>query len=267
MKSNSLDASDRDGVVNIRPWPVKGFYLPDAIDSFSVGGETFLITANEGDTRDWDGYSEEERVKDLTLDPTVFPLRATLRRDENIGRLKVTSSRGDTDGDGDFDELYSFGGRSFSIWDESGALVFDSGDAIEQIIAADPVFGHIFNAGHTNITRDDRSDDKGPEPEAVAVHKIGPAHYAFIGLERIGGVMVFDVSEPAAPRFITYVNNRDPATKPALGAGGDCGPEGLLVIDDSASPIGVPLLVVTNEVSSTVTLYRIDRISPGHALP
>jgi hypothetical protein len=97
------------------------------------------------------------------------------------------------------------------------------------------------------------------------VHKIGPAHYAFVGLERVGGFLVFDVSEPAAPRFITYMNNRDPAVPPALGLGGDCGPEGLLVIDDSASPVGAPLLVVTNEVSSTVTLYRIDRISPGQA--
>jgi hypothetical protein len=263
MKSNSLDASDRDGAVNIRPWPVKGFYLPDAIDAFTIGGRTYLITANEGDTRDWDGYSEEERVKDLDLDPEVFPLHAVLRRDQNIGRLKVTSSRGDIDGDGDFDELYSFGGRSFSIWDDTGAPVFDSGDLIEQTIAAHSEFKAIFNASHANITRDDRSDDKGPEPESVAVHKIGPAHYAFIGLERIGGFLVFDVSEPAAPRFITYMNNRDPNTAPSLGVGGDCGPEGLVVIDGSVSPVGAPLLVVTNEVSSTVTLYRIDRLLPG----
>ncbi|MBE2214183.1 MAG: esterase-like activity of phytase family protein [Opitutaceae bacterium] len=267
MQTNSLDASDREisssqGAINIRPWPVKGMYLPDAIASFEVCGRRYLITANEGDSRDYDGYSEEERVKDVVLDPIAFPLGATVRKDANLGRLKITSSRGDTDGDGDFDELYSFGGRSFSIWDGSGALVYDSGDALEQIIAADPVFGPVFNAGHTNNTRDDRSDDKGPEPEAVVVGRVGHATYAFVGLERIGGFMVFDVGGPTAPRFVAYVNHRDPAVKPALGVGGDFGPEGLLFIGQDESPVRVPLLVVSNEVSSTVTLYRLN---PGCA--
>lgn len=260
MQSNSLDASDKDGVVNIRPWPVKGMYLPDTIDSFEICGKHYLVTANEGDSRDYAGYSEEARVKDLTLDATVFPLAATLKKDGNLGRLKVTTSRGFNlvDGKKVFNELYSFGARSFSIWDETGALVFDSGDLIEQIIAADPVFGPIFNAGHTNITRDDRSDDKGPEPEAVVVGRIGRSTYLFVGLERVGGFMTFDISEPESPRFIQYVNNRDPSVKPALGIGGDVGPEGLRFIEACDSPTRKPLVVVTNEVSSTVTLYQID---------
>lgn len=259
MQSNSLDASDKDNVINIRPWPVKGMYLPDTIDSFKVGKRTYLITANEGDSRDYAGYSEEARVKDLTLDPVAFPLWATLRKDGNLGRLKVTKSRGKTV-DNKYSELYSFGGRSFSIWNDAGEQVFDSGDLIEQIIAADPVYGAIFNAGHTNITRDDRSDDKGPEPEALAVGEINGSVYAFLGLERIGGFMTFDITDPTSPRFLGYINNRDPNTTPSLGVGGDVGPEGLLFIEARHSPTRKPMLAISNEVSSTVTLYNIDLV-------
>ncbi|MBC8041207.1 MAG: esterase-like activity of phytase family protein, partial [Opitutaceae bacterium] len=257
MQSNSLDASDRDNVINIRPWPVKGMYLPDTISSFKVRNRTYLITANEGDSRDYAGFSEETRVKDITLDPVAFPLWATLRRDSNLGRLKITKTLGKTL-DNKYSELYSFGGRSFTIWNDAGVQVFDSGDLIEQIIAADPVYGAIFNAGHTNITRDDRSDDKGPEPEALAVGTINGSVYAFIGLERVGGFVTFDVTDPAAPRFLGYMNNRNPAITPALGVGGDVGPEGLLFIEAKASPTRKPMLAITNEVSSTVTLYNID---------
>lgn len=258
MQSNSLDASDKDNVINIRPWPVKGMYLPDTIDSFKVRNRTYLITANEGDSRDYDGYAEEARVKDVTLDPAVFPLWATLRKDGNLGRLKITTSRGSTDGV--FSELYSFGARSFSIWDDAGNQVFDSGDLVEQIVAADPEFGAIFNAGHTNITRDDRSDDKGPEPEALVVGEIGGSTYAFVGLERVSGFLTFDITDPSSPRFISYTNNRDPETTPALGVGGDVGPEGLLFIPANKSPSRKPMLAITNEVSSTVTLYNIDLV-------
>jgi hypothetical protein len=262
MQSNSLDASDKDNVINIRPWPVKGMYLPDTIGSFKVGKRTYLVTANEGDSRDYAGFSEESRVKDLTLDPVAFPLWATLRKDSNLGRLKVTKTLG-KNSDNKYSELYSFGGRSFSIWNDAGEQVFDSGDLIEQIIAADPVYGAIFNAGHTNVTRDDRSDDKGPEPEALAIGEIKGSVYAFLGLERISGFMTFDITDPTSPRFLGYINNRDPNTTPALGVGGDVGPEGLLFIEAKDSPTRKPMLAISNEVSSTVTFYNIDWIRGG----
>lgn len=251
-----LDASDRDTAINIKSWPVFGMYQPDAIARFRAGRSSYLITANEGDARDWTGFAEEARVSSLTLDPTAFPDGATLKNNANLGRLNVTKSLGDVDGDGDYDALYTLGGRSFSIWGLDGSLVFDSGSDFERTVAArNPAF---FNASNDDRAFDSRSDNKGPEPEAVAVGEVDGRTYAFIGLERQGGVMVYDVSTPRAPMFVDYVNNRDfsadPATSPAAK---DLGPEGVIFIDAKDSPTRDPLLVVANEISGTVTIYAV----------
>ncbi len=256
LPGNALDASDRDKAINIQNWPVKGFYQPDAIASYKVKGNTFLVLANEGDSRDWDGYSEEERVKDLALDPAVFP--AGLQDDKKLGRLKTTSAQGDTDGDGIFEEIYSYGARSFSIRDSSGYLVWDSGDQFERITAGiNPTF---FNSNHNENKFDSRSDDKGPEPEGVAVGKVFGSTYAFVGLERVGGLMVYDITEPTAPEFVQYVNNRDFNESPENLESGDLGPEGILFIGADKSPNGSPLVVVSNEVSGTTTVYEITKV-------
>jgi hypothetical protein len=231
-------------------------YEPDSIASFRFGKKTFLITANEGDARDWPGFSEEARVNSLALDPTLFPNAATLRRNENLGRLNVTRSLGDADGDGDFEALFTLGGRSFSIWSTDGAQVYDSGSEFEHIVAAsNPQF---FNASNEDRSFDSRSDNKGPEPEGLVIGMVGERRYAFIGLERMGGVITYDITDPYAPLFVDYTNNRDfsvdPATAPAAG---DLGPEGLLFIDAKSSPTNTPVLVVANEVSGTVTLYEL----------
>ncbi|NES24098.1 MAG: hypothetical protein F6K41_35610, partial [Symploca sp. SIO3E6] len=126
----TLDPSDRDDAINLSNFPVVGLYQPDAIASFEADGQTYYITANEGDARD-----EDERVADLTLDPVAFPNAATLQQDDQLGRLEVSTIDGDTDGDGDFDQLFTYGGRSFSIFDASGNLVFDSGNDFERITA------------------------------------------------------------------------------------------------------------------------------------
>jgi len=263
MIGQGLDASDREisssqGRINIRPRPVHGIYMPDAIASFETCGREYLISANEGDSRDYDGFAEEARVNALTLDPVAFPFGNTLKNNAQLGRLTVTRTLGDTDGDGDFDALHALGARSFTIWSTKGELVFDSGELLEQVVANDPVFKAIFNAGHTTNALDDRSDNKGPEPEAVAIGRIGARTYAFIGLERIGGFMVFDVSEPAAPVFVDYVNNRDPAAAPGLDNGSDYGLESLIFIDAKDSPVRAPLVITANDVSGTTTVFRID---------
>jgi hypothetical protein len=271
---NALDASDRDNANLIRNWPVFGMYQPDAIAAFQTGGrrgggeeiagegeffgETFLITANEGDAREYTGapgYVEEVRVGSLNLDPIAFPNATFLKRQENLGRLNVSRASGDTDGDGDTDALYAFGARSFSIWTAAGEQVYDSGDAIERIVAqSNPAF---FNASNSNNTRDDRSDNKGPEPEGVTTGEIEGRVYAFIGLERDGGIMVYDVTNPFLPQFVQYVNNRNFFAPTSAAAAGDLGPEGLLFISPEESPTGAPLLVVANEVSGTTTVYEI----------
>lgn len=256
VAGNGLDASDRDGGINITTWPVHGLYQPDSIASYSVGGKLYLVTANEGDARDYDGFSEEFRIRNLVLDPTAFPDAATLQLNENLGRLRVTSATGDTDGDGDFDQLFSYGGRSFSIWTNDGELVFDSGDQFEQITSI--IFPDDFNSTNDrNGTFDARSDDKGPEPEDVVVGKIGAKTYAFIGLERIGGIMIYDVTDPRDVQFSDYINSRDFAGDPELGTAGDLAPEGLLFIPASRSPNHKDLLVVAFEVSGTTAVFEI----------
>ncbi|MDY7022967.1 MAG: choice-of-anchor I family protein, partial [Cyanobacteriota bacterium] len=277
LPGNGLDASDRDDAINIANWPVQGMYQPDEIASFTgPDGKTYLVIANEGSGRDSDGFSEEVRVKDLDLDPDAFP--ADIQEDENLGRLTVTNTLGDSDGDGKFDELYAFGGRSFSIVDEDGNIIFDSGDDFEQITAQ--IFPENFNATNDENNFDNRSDDKGPEPEGVAIGEYLGRTYAFIGLERIGGVMVYDVTDPFSPSFVSYENSRDfsvefdtdeegdpDPTDEQLAAVGDLGPEGLLFIDPENSPNGQALLIATHEVSGTTTIYSVEQVpEPGTIL-
>lgn len=213
LPGNGLDASNRDGAINIQNWPVLGMYQPDAIATYQARGKTYIVTANEGDARDYDGFSEETRIGDLVLDPIAYPDAATLQLDENLGRLKTTTATGDTDGDGDVDQLYAYGARSFSIRTASGELVFDSGDDFEQIVASR--LPDDFNStDDENDTFDGRSDDKGPEPEYVVVGKIAGDTYAFIGLERIGGIMVYRITDPTNAVFVDYLNTRDFAGDP-----------------------------------------------------
>ncbi|RTE54219.1 alkaline phosphatase [Arenibacter aquaticus] len=241
--SNKIDASDRDDMAgNFQNWPVSGLYMPDAIAYTELNGTAYIISANEGDSRDYDGYSEEERVKDVILDPSVFPNAADLQMDENLGRLKITTANGDTDGDGDFDEIYAYGGRSFSIWSTSGDLIYDSADGIgKKTLEVNPAY---FNADEGEA--DGRSDDKGAEPESVVTLKVGNATLLFVGLERSGGVLVYDISNPNSPEYVTWLFDEV-----------DVAPEGLLAISKTDSPTGEHLLIITNEVSNTVAIYEI----------
>jgi len=255
---NEFDASNRDDAINLQSWPVFGMYQPDSIDSYRFRGETYLVTANEGDARDYDGFSEEERMGDLPLDPNVFPNAAELQQDEHLGRLNSTTTLGDIDGDGLYEELYAYGARSFSIWDSRGSLVWDSGNDFESITAN--LLPQDFNSTNDeNGSFDNRSDDKGPEPEGIVLGRYFGRTLAFVGLERIGGIMVYDITRPTAPEFVTYTNNRDfsidDATDPAAG---DLGPEGLEFVPWYRSPTWRPLLIVGNEVSGTTTVYQLD---------
>ena len=260
-----FDASDRDGAVDITTWPVLGMYQPDAIGSYQANGSTYIVSANEGDSRDWDGFSEVARVKDLG-DDGLAPLCDTLApfaADEQLGRLNITTANGLDTGAGCYSELYAFGSRSFSIWAADGSQVFDSGSDFEEITAAALPDG-AFNSSHTDVEFDSRSDDKGPEPEGLALGSIDGRSYAFIGFERVGGVIAYDITDPAAPEFVTYVNNRDfevvdpSVSADALSASGDLGPEGLAFVSAGDSPTGEPMLLVGNEVSGTTTAFGID---------
>lgn len=262
VAGQGLDASDRDSAINIQTYPIKGMYLPDTIGTFEICGVTLIATANEGDARDYAAFAEESRLgsSSYVLDPTAFPNAASLKANAVLGRLNVTRALGDTDNDGDYDEIYSFGGRSFSLWVATPAglyQVYDSGDDFEQYLASNLPL--LFNVSNDDNTRDSRSDNKGPEPEALTIGTDLGQVLSFIGLERQGGVMLYDVTYPVAPRFIEYRNDRDFTQNPTTAAALDSGPEGFAYVGRGQSPLRKPLLLVANEITGSTVCYEIKR--------
>lgn len=254
--NNKMDASNTSSAVNIRNWPVFGMYQPDAIKAFEVNGMTYIATANEGDARDYDAWSEEDRVRDLMLDTVVFPNYADLQDNDSIGRLNITTTLGDADGDGYYEEIYSYGGRGFSIWDENLNLIWDSEDEFAQTLLN--LHPADFNSNNDdNDSQKSRSDDKASEPEAIEIAEINGFMIAFIGLERMGGVMVYDVTDPSNPSFVSYFLNRDFNLPADDINAGDLGPEDIKFISADKSPNGNPMIAVANEVSGTLSLYEI----------
>jgi DNA-binding beta-propeller fold protein YncE len=272
---NELDVSDKDKTIQLKNWPVLGLYQPDTIASYTVSGKTYLVTANEGDSRDYKGFSEEYRVKELAdelnsrlalTSPLKHEIEGKLDDSRNLGRMKFTSTLGAQDckltkgapNNCTYTQLYGYGARSFSIWSgDTGEQVFDSGSDFERITAK--ALGEKgFNASNDSNKTDARSDDKGPEPEALTVGQIDGRTYAFIGLERVGGIMVYDITVPKKSQFIQYLTSRDFDAKVDTSAAGDLGPEGMAFVSKEDSPSGQALLIVGNEVSGTTSVYGIS---------
>lgn len=234
IAGNEIDVSDMDGGIAFAKWPVKGIYMPDAIAVLEKDGIPHLFTVNEGDAREYTALTEAKRVKSLSLDATVFPNAATLKQDAQMGRLNVTTTLGDTDGDGDYDQLFSFGARSFSVWNGlTGAQMFDSKNELDRRMQT---FG---------VYDDTRSDDKSVEPEGITIGKVGHKTYAFIGMERVDAIAVYDISNPLSPVFVKAL------------ATGDA-PEGVLFIPASKSPVQKSLLIVSSENDGFIKIYQPD---------
>jgi hypothetical protein len=291
---NGLDPSDRDNRgtatatcpgstrvptdVNllcdrITPWPgVRGMYQPDAIASFRSGGETLLVTANEGDARSYpqsdlpggpdegDVFTDEARVGDLTgLGYTFGAPLAGNTGSAALGRLNVARPATIPGGpaSGELTQVHSFGARSMSVWSAGGTLVADTGDELERLVfrgngswfPGDRATFNTTNDPAEATQLDNRSDNKGPEPEAVAVGRVHGTSYAFLGAERQGGIFAYDLSDPQRPAFSGYAN-----TRPA-----DLGPEGIAFVHRRDSPNGQPLLLVANELTGTL---RVLGVSP-----
>jgi hypothetical protein len=296
LHGNELDVSDRDDAIRIENWPVFGIYQPDGFDAYRWRGQTLLVTANEGDARaDFGDYEEDVRFANFgrgrPQDPPPVcvdgegnaPERIQgfldtnelgisnledLAEPANLGRLNLSRAQGlrfpdqAEDAEGQcYEALYSFGARSFSIWTTDGTQVYDSGSQFERITAE--LYPDNFNSNHRENSFETRSDDKGPEPEDVTIGRVAGRTYAFIGLERIGGVMVFDISDPRSPFFVQYLNNRDFTAEPDSSEAGDLGAEGLIFIEAGDSPTRRPMLAVANEVSGTTTLFDITTTNPG----
>ncbi|MCS6970271.1 MAG: choice-of-anchor I family protein [Planctomycetes bacterium] len=266
LPANSLDLSDEDGgtdtnsgtpTIKFVTGALRGMYMPDGLAAFTHGGQTYIVSANEGDGREYAALNDEPRLRDAVSSNLLEPSWASdpRRFDSNWGRLRISRFDGDTDGNGRIDVPHAFGARSFSVWAANGTLVWDSGDQFERFFATYlPTF---FNVSNSNNTFDNRSPAKGPEPEGVVVGEIAGRRYAFIGLERSGGVMMYDITAPEAPVFTTYFTGRLFHQTPGSDSGGDLAPEGLLFIAAEHSPTGRPLLVVGNEVSGTVAIHEI----------
>ncbi len=169
-----------------------------------------------------------------------------------MGRFRVSNLSGNTDADSDFETINAVGARSFSIFNATtGQLVSDSGDDFEMYTAAN--LPTLFNADHEDNVAKGRSRAKGPEPEGVTVAQIGTETFAFISLERVGGVMVYNVTNPNNPTFVEYKNSRSTSAY-----SGDHGPEGITYVAPQNSPTGIPYVLVANEISGTITIFEVD---------
>lgn len=252
-----LDASDMSsGISILNHFNVFGMYQPDAISFFSDASGDYILSANEGDSRDYTAYSEEVRINNINLNPITFNSPSTMQNDTVLGRLKVSTSIGNGINPFLYDSLFSFGTRSFSVWGTDGQLVWDSGDEFEQTLK-------LLHPANFNSNNDDnnsfksRSDDKGPEPEAICTGTVLGSNYAFIALERMGGIMIYNIDNPSQPVFDSYILDRDFSKAASDSAAGDLGPEFLSFIDPADSPNGAPLLIVSNEVSGTLSIYQL----------
>ncbi|MEM7151055.1 MAG: choice-of-anchor I family protein [Pseudomonadota bacterium] len=270
-----FDASDKDGGVNFKSYPgLYGMYQPDTIASFSWKGANFIVSANEGDAREYffdasdeadciakggldydakDGclaYIDESRAEDLALAANFDYLN---NDDNDIGRLKVTTVKGDKNNDGQYESLYAYGARSFTIWDSNGLVVFDSGDQIARVTAS--VHGNAFNNNEDENKGDTRSDDRGAEPEALTLGEVGDRLFAFVGLERMGTIMVFDITNPYDVKFQDYFYNR--GLEPSADISGDLAPEGMTFVPAAQSATNEALLIIGNEISGSIAVWEI----------
>ncbi len=261
LPGHEFDASNLDGV-RLANWPVYLMYQPDTIRSYRApDGNVYYVTANEGDprTEDWT-WDEAEKIGALDLDPRYFPgLDNGWQADDLLGALRVTTTRGDSNGDGLYENLYAFGGRSFTIWNQEGEVVFDSGNELEIITAN--LFGTDFNNNSAAMDPQYDSPWKGPEPEPLCLGVIEvngePRNYAFLGSEKMGGIWVYDITEPAEAEFVTYFNNRNAKIDPRDDANADLATEGMEFLPAEESPTGTPILMLGNETSGTDSIYEV----------
>jgi hypothetical protein len=227
---NAMDASDTDGKINFQSYPVKGMFMPDAIGFYEYKGDPFIITANEGDTREYSSFTENKRVNQSKLDAASFP-DSKILADHKLGRLIIDTIFGDPDKDGDIDELYSFGTRSFTVWNgNTGQKIWDSHNQLDQL---------AHQAGYYD---DSRSDDRSIEAEGIAIGRINKKTYAFIGMDKADCVAIYEITNPYLPKFKQLLQVGD-------------GPEGILFISKEYSPINKPLLVVGSENDGLIKVF------------
>jgi len=249
--TQTIDASDKDGttggkLISIND-VVKGLPMPDTITQFSRGGSTYLVTVNEGDARGDDNDIARGSTSGLidTSNSGDGDLYYTGNiSNTGIGRLQILKDMGNLDGDAGIEDPTMVGTRSFSIWNASTqARVFDSASMIEQYVADNDPTTFNMNDGLTT-KYDERSDDKGPEPEALAFGTIGGRDYVFVGAERQNGIFQFDITDFGNVSITSYFNT---ASSTADSGGAFISPESIAFLNAANNPTGQNLLVVGYE--------------------
>jgi hypothetical protein len=254
-------------------------YQPDAVAVARLGGNDYLFTANEGDAREWPCLMGGTDPKVAEAEDVRYGANGTdksLTPNEKLGRLTVTPfTPANVTGTivttkTPVAAAYSLGARSFSVWKAPtfegvfpAQLVYDSGNLIEKKVLE--VNGAYFNADWSTTTGvanavDTRSDNKGPEPEGIAYGRAFNKNWLVVGLERDGGIMLFEVSDPAAPVFVQYISTTDwqGSMLSTPKSSGDVSPEGILFIEAKDSPSKKPLVIVSYELSGTVAIFELN---------
>jgi len=286
FNTGGLDSSDKDNAINITTKNVYGMYQPDGIAQMTIGETTYLITANEGDAREYACLMGGTDAATLEAEDVRFgknaasTVDATLKTDAVAGRLKVTPftpasvTGAPITAKTSVSDAYSFGARSFSVWKATtleGVFtmdqVYDSGSSIEKQLAS--LAPTRFNADWNTTTGlinavDARSASKGPEPEGLGLGTAYGRMWMVVGLERDGGLMLYDMTNPTAPEFKSYINTSDAAgnmlqSTKKKAAAGDVSPEGILIISPKDSPTGKALVIASYELSGTVGIYEITK--------
>ena len=263
LSQTPIDTSDRDSGKGPRSYlNVVGSSQPDAVAGFKIGSGHYFLTANEGDAREYTCLNDDLRASSLKVDSRRFPDWKTWSTNAELGRAKVNPNAGDRDGDGDFDTIHLRGSRSMTMY-RNGVPLWDSGKLLEEIqISAFGVANingsHALSADKStvNYTAQDRSDDKGAEPEGVAVGMVGSARVAILGLERMSALVVFDVSNPSSPTFIKWIQMLPTTPTPAAQATA-WSPEGVIFVPADKSPNGKALFITSYELSGSMTVHQI----------
>lgn len=253
LPGNGFDVSDNNGQILIANWPMQAYYIPDALANYTINGTTYIVTANEGDEKEYGSFTERTTVGASTynLDTFIFPQASILKQNHNLGRFRVTNINGNLDADTAYESVFCLGSRSFSIFNtNTKQIVFDSGDDFERYTATQ--YPSLFNSDHESNSLKNRSRAKGPEPEGITLANIGGQTFAFISLERVGGVMVYNITDPDNVTFVDYKNSRNTSAY-----GGDNGPEGITYISATNSPTGIPYILIANEISGTITIFEV----------
>jgi hypothetical protein len=258
------DTSDRDSGAGPRSYRnVVGASQPDAIAGFKYGAGNYFITANEGDAREYTCLNDDLRAASLKVDTRRFPNWSTLSGSAELGRAKVNPTMGDKDGDGDIDTIHLRGSYSMTMY-RNGMPIWDSGELLDQIQIK--AFGVAnINGSHSyskdkstmNYVGQDRSDDKGAEPEGVALGMVGDRRIAILGLERMTALAIFDITQPRMPVFQEWLQMLPTTATPAKDVK-HWSPEGIVFVPADKSPSGKALVITSYELSGSISIHQIE---------